>query len=240
MQINSNNSSIFYGVDFLLSHLSKPNFPRTIATRITEGKQVVVHDKIEALAYYKMANYEDCRLAAYPYNADKLPQVIDFVMLDLDLNNFKFSRQKLDKTLNKILLSLKKENIEPSVIWSGNGYHVLVPLEPLESTLENMSEFVKFKEPSKYILRFLEKHIFNKKSDSVHNNTVSFGNCMLRVPGSINSKYNNNRNKVSIIQKWNGKRLCITPLLGDFHAYLIDQSQKVNHYKKYGSLLSRP
>jgi hypothetical protein len=232
-------SSIFYGVDFLLSHLSKPEFPRTIATKLTEGKQVVVYEKIQALAYYKQANYMDCRLSAYPYNVSNLSQVIDFVMLDLDLNNFKYSRQKLDRALHKILSELKHTHeLMPTVIWSGNGYHVLVPIEPLPHPLEMMSEFAKFTEPSKNILRFLEKHISHKRSDHVHNNTVSFANCMLRVPGSINSKHGND-NIVSIISKWNRKRLAITPLLGDFIAYLIDQSnQKPKH--SYGNFLSHP
>jgi hypothetical protein len=88
-------------------------------------------------------------------------------MLDLDLNNFKFSRQKLDSLLNKILLKLKlKDAIEPTVIWSGNGYHVLIPIEPLDSILEDMVEFSRFKEPSKKVLRFLEKYLSNSKSDS--------------------------------------------------------------------------
>jgi hypothetical protein len=237
--------SIFYGVDFLLSHLSKPEFPRTIATKLTQGKQVVVYEKIEALAYYKEANYMDCRLSAYPHSFDKAPQIIDFVMLDLDLNNFKYSRQKLDKTLNKLLIELKNNyGIMPTVIWSGNGYHIFVPIEPLQSPLEDMAEFTRFKDPSKHILRFLEKYISKKKSDSVHYSTVSFGNCMLRVPGSINSKHNDTNNKVSIISKWNGKRFAITPLLGDFHAYLIDQNQKTTYYNynnnRYVGLLSRP
>jgi hypothetical protein len=249
MQSSTNNNPpnpIFHGVDFLLSHLSKPEFPRTIATKVTEGKQIMVSEKIEALAYYKLANYMDCRLAAYPYSSEKAPQVIDFVMLDLDLNNFRFSRQKLDKALHKILSELKnKHDIVPTVIWSGNGYHVLLPLEPLQSTLENMAEFTRFKdkEPSKHILRFLEKYISNKKSDFVHNNTVSFGNCMLRVPGSINTKNGKNQ-VVSIIDKWNGKRFDIEPLLGDFHAYLIDHynNNQKNKYRNttYGNLLSRP
>jgi hypothetical protein len=240
---NSTFSNIFYGLDFLLTHLSKPEFPRTMATKLTEGKQVTVYEKIETLAYYKQANYMDCRLSVYPHTFDKASQIIDFVMLDLDLNNFKYSRQKLDKALNKILMELKnRHGIVPTTIWSGNGYHVLVPLDPLGSTLEDMAEFAKFKEPSKHILRFLEKYISKKKSDSVHNSTVSFGNCMLRVPGSINSKNNNANNKVSIVSKWNEKRFSITPLLGDFHAYLIDQSRKTAHHnnKRYGNLLSRP
>src|SRR4051794_38013784 len=124
MQINSDSSSIFFGVNFLLKHLKKPDFPRTIATKLTEGKQIIVASKEEAMTCYKDSNYIDCRLAAYPYSVNNnLPHIIDFIMLDLDLNNFKFSRQKLDRALNKILFSLKENNCccYPTVIWSGNG-----------------------------------------------------------------------------------------------------------------------
>jgi hypothetical protein len=64
---------------------------------------------------------------------------------------------------------------------------------------------------------------------------------MLRVPGSFNSKHNNdeNKNQVLIIRKWNNQRFCIKPLLGDFLAYLLDEKNKksthVKHYK-----LSKP
>ena len=107
---NPNYSSIFIGIDLLLKHLSKPEFPRTIATKLTEGKQIIVTSKEEALACYKDSNYMDCRLGAYPYIVNNSPQIIDFAMLDLDLNNFKFSKEKLDRALNKILLKLKKES----------------------------------------------------------------------------------------------------------------------------------
>jgi hypothetical protein len=234
--------SIFLGVDFLLSHLSKPDFPRTIATKATEGKQLVVISKDEALSFYKSANYLDCRLAAYPYSLNKTPQLIDFVMLDLDLNNFKYSRQKLEKALNQILRSL---NIKPTVIWSGNGYHVLIPIEPMSRPLEDMSEFARFTDPSKKILRFLEKRLSNGKSDSVHNSTVSFSNCMLRVPGSFNSKHGNN-GQVYVVKQWNKQRLSIKPLLGNFLTYLLDeQNTKAhnthNYYNyKHNNLLSKP
>jgi hypothetical protein len=243
---NSNSpsfSSIFPGLDFLLEHLAKPEFPRTIATRLTEGKQVIVSSKQEAMGCYKDSNYTDCRLAAYPYSVNNnSPQVIDFVMLDLDLNNFKFSRQKLDRALSKVLCTLKKDTIEPTVIWSGNGYHILIPIESLDSILEDMAEFSKFEEPSKSVLRFLEKYLSNGKSDSVHSSTVSFGNCMLRVPGSFNSKHNDGKSQVSIIRKWNNQRLSIKPLLGDFLAYLLDEkANKISHakYYKYNNLLSK-
>jgi hypothetical protein len=141
----------------------------------------------------------DCRLAAYPYSVNNLPQIID-------------------------------------------GYHILIPVKPLESILEDMAEFSKFEEPSKSLLRFLEKYLSNGKSDSVHSSTVSFGNCMLRVPGSFNSKHNDGKNEVSIIRKWNNERLSIKPLLGDFLAYLLDEkAKKKSHakYYKYNNLLSK-
>jgi hypothetical protein len=252
MQTTNNNrstltpdySSIFIGVNFLLKHLSKPEFPRTIATKLTEGRQIVVANKEGALSYYQESNFMDCCLAAYPYTGNKDPQIIDFVMIDLDLNNFKFSRKKLDRALNKILLKLKKDLVDPTVIWSGNGYHILVPIDPLESTLEDLPEFSKFKDPSKNVLRFLEKHLSVGKSDSVHNMTVSFGNCMLRIPTSINSKHNNDNadNHVRVIKEWNNQRLHIKSLLGDFLAYLLDEENKKPHrtYYKYNNLLSRP
>jgi hypothetical protein len=251
MQTTNNNSStptpdyssIFIGVDFLLKHLAKPEFPRTIATKLTEGRQIVVANKEGALSYYQASNFMDCRLAAYPYTGNKDPQIIDFVMIDLDLNNFKFSRKKLDQALNKILLKLTKDLVEPTVIWSGNGYHILVPIDPLESILEDPPEFSRFKEPSKNILRFLEKHVSNGKSDSVHNRTVSFGNCMLRVPGSLNSKHNNSNKHVRVIKEWNNQKLSIKSLLGDFLAYLLDDENKKPHsssYYKYNKLFSRP
>jgi hypothetical protein len=106
-------------------------------------------------------------------------------------------------------------------------------MEPLLHPLD-MVEFAKFEEPSKKILRFLEKHLSNGKSDHVHNSTVSFGNCMLRVPGSFNSKYNNQiNNQVRIIQRWNNQRLDMEPLLGDFLAYLLDEKNKKKSYSSY-------
>jgi hypothetical protein len=71
-----------------------------------------------------------------------------------------------------------------------------------EYVLEDMSEFSKFKEPSKQFLRFAEYYLSNGKADSEHYHTVSFKNCLLRIPCSYNSK---NMSKVSIVQKW---KLC--------------------------------
>ena len=54
---------------------------------------------------------------------------------------------------------------------------------------------------------------------------------MVSVPGSINSK---NGQEVRIIQEWDGKRPCITPLLGIFYSRLAtrkiiaEKSQRSN------------
>ena len=40
------------GLDFILSHFME-GFPRTISTKTTEGRQIVVYSKEEALARFK-------------------------------------------------------------------------------------------------------------------------------------------------------------------------------------------
>src|ERR687886_2238921 len=40
-------------------------WPRTISTKATEGKQILVYNKEEALARFKQSNYLDCRINAY-------------------------------------------------------------------------------------------------------------------------------------------------------------------------------
>jgi hypothetical protein len=87
-----------------------------------------------------------------------------------------------------------------------------IPAES-EHVLENMPEFKKFKVPSKDFLRFVEYYLSNIKTDSEHYHTVSFRNCMLRIPGSVNSK---NCNQVKIVQKWNGTTKVPIDLLGRF------------------------
>lgn len=50
---------------------------------------------------------------------------------------------------------------------------------------------------------------------------------MLRVPGSINSKYSDN-NHVKVIQSWNGFRPNINLLLGSFYAWTMGDKIKVD------------
>ena len=66
-------------------------------------------------------------------------------------------------------------------------------------------------------MQFAESFLSDNKADHAHNMTVSFRNCMLRVPGSINSK---NGQTVKLLNRWDGCRPRINPLLEDFYIYL--------------------
>jgi hypothetical protein len=41
------------GLDFILSHLSDPIWPRTVSAKVTDGRQTVVNSRDEAIAYFK-------------------------------------------------------------------------------------------------------------------------------------------------------------------------------------------
>ena len=72
---------------------------------------------------------------------------------------------------------------------------------------------------------YAEYYLSNGKADSEHYHTVSFKNCLLRIPGSYNSK---NMSQVSIVRKWNRASKVQLGLLYDkFLAYLIDQGSKI-------------
>lgn len=229
------------GLDFILSHFKEPKWPRSISTKTTEYRQVLVNNGDEALARFKQAKYLDCRISAYGPNADENPSAVArfqglrtatpaniVVMMDLDRCNFKSERAlglALSVTLKNIRKTLSVDTL-PSVLWSGRGYHIIQPLDADGIILENIKEFGNIQQISVKFLRFAEwflsngKFLSNGMSDPSHNITVSFGNMMLRVPGSINSK---NGQTVKIIQKWDEHRPKINYLLRDFRHWLIDQ-----------------
>lgn len=197
------------GLDYLLGLFGNQMqlFPRTVATKSTRGRQTIINSREEALEYFKAANFEDCRISAYPYwrpsivsdfAGIKNPIAPDIIMIDLDLCNYG-SMESLDKVLKDTLKRIKcrlLDNGNITVIWSGNGYHIYLPINAV--ILENVQEFQTIEEPSIKFLRFAEWYLSDGKSDAVHNGTVSFNNCMMRVPGTINSKSNED-NQVRII-----------------------------------------
>ncbi len=175
-------------------------------------------------------------------------------MIDIDKSKFT-TEQAYELAISKTLKIIKVElNGNPTVIWSGNGCHIIQPIDAI--VLEELDLFspavTGTDQPSVKFLRWAEKYLSNGKSDPMHNKTLSFGNCMLRVPGSHNSKCVNANNgvldsdktTVKIMQQWNDTRPTMMLLIGSFHAHLVDQKIRQNQrdkrrrYQKYDATRS--
>jgi Primase X len=220
------------GIDFILSHLEGPIWSRTISTYTTEGRQILVYSREEALTRFKKANLKDCRINAYSAYTEFggiNRQAPNFIFIDLDLSSFN-SVEALDRGLGNVLRNIKEKfrGAQPTVVWSGNGYHIYLPIQAF--ILESESAFAEYEQPSKKFLRFSEKILSNGKADPCHSNNLSFKNCMLRIPGSHNSECVKRKNnslgpttEVKIVQKWDGVRPAINWLLRDFRRYLIQE-----------------
>jgi hypothetical protein len=103
-------------------------------------------------------------------------------------------------------------------LFTGGGYHIYQPVN-CPTALENITEFQKFEKPSQEFLRFAKDNLSNGKADK--NNNPSFKSCLLRIPGSINSKYDA---EVKIVQKWNKVRPPIPrEFIEEFRTYLIQK-----------------
>jgi hypothetical protein len=219
------------GLDFLLTHFQGQEliWPRTISTRTTEKRQILVSNREEALARFKQANWQDCRISAYPsyvglrkrkgIDRYRHKQAPDFIFIDLDRATFKTEAAHstaLSKTLENIKQRLGN-NSNPTILWSGNGYHIYLPVSAF--VFEDQEVFAKFlhMDPSRKFIQFAESTLSDNKADKAHNITISLRNCMLRIPGSINSK---NGQTVRLLSRWNDYRPPIKPLLEDFYIHL--------------------
>jgi hypothetical protein len=73
-------------------------------------------------------------------------------------------------------------------------------------------------------IQFAEEYLTDYTADRLHNPTVK--SCLLRIPGSLNSKcipYKDQDAEAKIVQRWDGKRPSIQPLLPDFRRWLIQK-----------------
>jgi non-catalytic primase subunit PriX-like protein len=198
------------GLDFILRHFTATGFPRNISTKTTEGKQLEVNSKEEALARFKQADYLDCRISAYSKHDIKGDP--NFIFIDID----SLDRKLIDSILHDRLESMKAH---PTVLFTGNGYHIYVPIDSV--CLDPYADFASCEDPNTEFLRFAEKYISRNKSDPNH--YPSFKSCMVRVPGSINSKTNS---KIQVIQEWDGNRPHIKLMLGSFYAHIRTMEEK--------------
>ena len=134
-------------------------------------------------------------------------------------------------------LSVKfDEESHPTVLWTGNGYHIYQPIEGF--VFEEHQLFYKFlpyvdsKNLTTESLRFAENLFTKGKADPNHRPSIK--SCLVRVPGTINSK---NDQQVQVVQKWDGKRPAIQWITTDFKLYLIQKRMnKINEKKKRRTL----
>jgi Primase X len=229
------------GLDYILRPLLDSNhylFPRTIMTRRLNG-QIEVPDKVTALREFELSNWLDCRINAYPSTTITNGKWINLfaiapsiVFIDLDLQHFK-NQEALDKALKRTLKLIQKTissevEVRPTVLWTGNGYHIYVPINGL--VLENESVFAEFITDDLSLttkfMRFAEQYFTGNKQDPNHKPSVN--NCLLRIPGTYNSK---NGQQIMIVQEWNGYRVPIQYMLREFRRYLIqEQIDNYHHY----------
>lgn len=94
----------------ILGHFDGAVFPRTISTKATQGKQIVVADIDEIYSRFNEANFVDCRINAYPVFTNYKGvnrQAPNFVMCDIDITKFRTEKLllktlQLSSIINKI------------------------------------------------------------------------------------------------------------------------------------------
>jgi len=161
-------------------------------------------------------------------------------MIDLDRAPFE-TDQEFEAALKDTLQNIKEHIIGtagryPTVIWSGNGYHI--PLTGWQKPLEEMPEFDSFKDQdlSNMFLRWAERRLTNGKADHNHNQTIK--SCLFKIPGTVNTKAMA-AGKNPLVKIVQGKYVInetISPprtaahssrptgkFLNDFHAYIVEQ-----------------
>lgn len=245
---NTPYSSIKENLNFILSHFEGQHelFPRTIMTLDTRGQKKIDYktdvqtSKNDIFGYFRQSGFMDCKINAFPYTTEhtrvnfevKNKTAATFIMIDLDLRDLG-SREKLDsqlkKTLSKLSLKFNKET-HPTVLWTGNGYHIYQPVEGM--VFEKQKVFHDFlpyvdKDLTTEFLRFAERFFTNGRSDPNHQPSIK--SCLIRVPGTINSK---NGDEVKVIQKWDGNRPSIKYINADFRRYLIQR--RIDKIKEKG------
>jgi hypothetical protein len=121
---------------------------------------------------------------------------VSFLMVDLDLKDFKTSRL-LENVLYKTLERIRKEEKQeqgsiggnPTVLWTGNGYHIYQPVSGfILEEYETFYEFTKYvdKDLTSLFIQFAEEYFTDYAADRLHHPTVK--SCLVRIPGSLNSK----------------------------------------------------
>lgn len=231
-------------IDFILSHFESNLFPRKMMTLKSNG-QFTVNSSEEILDRCKQSEFIDCRINAYAeYTEYKgiIRQPPNFIFIDLDLVNFEMDRKKLDFRLKRTLKKIEEYKGVPTVLWTGNGIHIYLPIRAI--VLDQEEIFSKDKFPSlfsmmgKYssmavsevFLKFAEIFFTQGRADPHHH--TRYKTALIRIPNTFNSKcisqgLNPDKSKVRIIQKWDGYRIPIQYITKEFRRWLLQE--EINH-----------
>ena len=215
-------------------------------TKKTRG-QITVYSIEQMMQAFEDANFEDCRINAYPAFLNEAEEkdyenginldifAPNILFIDLDQKDFS-SKSELDKVLNKILKHISKvlHDSKPLLLWSGNGYHIIIPVKATEA-LENFEDFKGLTDrPSSEFLQFAKSYLSFNKADKANN--PAFKSCLLRVPYTFNSKCiaENIDSEVKIIQKFDKSKPLpnIDNLLVEFMTFLADRKLKTELMEK--------
>src|SRR5215467_189676 len=200
--------------------------------------QLQVNNREEAISEFKECNLLDSRISAYPYPVPEYRSVNrqspNLFLADLDKKSFK-TKKLFEECMHSTVDSFKVKlhGVKPTILWSGGGNHFLQPMLA-DIVLEIESVFAEFVESSRKLMQYLEKLVTDNKADPSHSNTVSFNNCMIRIPRSYKSKYIRFNDKgevvnippqsqVRIIQRWDGYRPNIRWIPKDHWINLIQE-----------------
>ncbi|MDR4490053.1 MAG: DNA primase noncatalytic subunit PriX [Candidatus Nitrosocosmicus sp.] len=233
-------------IDFILSHFQDQIqlFPRKMMT-YKINYQFSIASIEEIFDKCSDSGFTDCRINAYSeYTEYKgiVRQPPNFIFIDMDLSNFGMDRGKLDIALRKTLRKISEYRGFPTVLWTGNGYHIYMPIKAM--VLDQEEIFSRDKFPSlftmmgKYsswsvsevFLKYVEVFFTKGKADPLHK--PKYKSCLIRIPNSYNSKLlkkgiSLESSKVEVIQRWNGQRIPIQLLLRDFRCWITQE--EINH-----------
>ncbi len=126
-----------------------------------------MQDKDEALYWYKSALWEDCRINAFGIGQTNP----DLIFIDLDTKNFR-SHRAFKMAYNDTLKRIEQKlGGHPSVTWSGNGYHIIQPIN-CSVNLDEKKELAAVTRDgnvNKEFLQFAERYLSNGKCDKYNN-----------------------------------------------------------------------
>lgn len=208
--------------------------------------QFSVFSEEDILIKCKQADYNDCRINAYPEVIESngnLVQPPNFIFIDLDLGNFNNDINKLDKIKNSTLRKIGQYKSIPTIVWTGNGYHIYFPIRI--PVIDHIYIFSKdnftnlFSSKGKYghyyiseiFMQFAENYFTGGKSDPQHR--PKYKTCLIRIPGTYNSKSlrsgkSKEESQIRILQKWNGIRGEIGTVVDDFRIWLTQEEINLN------------